>query len=46
MSIKLVVLQGGEQIITEIKELVNEEKVVGYLLSKPHKVVINRHFLV
>ena len=46
MSIKLVVLQGGEQIITEIKELVNEEKVVGYLLSKPHKVVINSPFLV
>ena len=46
MSIKLVVLQGGEQIITEIKELVNEEKVVGYLLSKPHKVVINRPMLV
>ena len=46
MSIKLAVLQGGEQIITEIKELVSEEKVVGYLLTKPHKVVVNRPFLV
>ncbi len=46
MSIKLAVLQGGEQIITEIKELVSEEKVVGYLLTKPHKIVINRPVLI
>ena len=46
MSIKLAVLQGGEQIITEIKELVSEEKVVAYLLTKPHKVVVNRPLLV
>ena len=41
MSIKLAVLQSGEQIISEIKEIVSEEKPVGYLLTKPHKVVIN-----
>ncbi len=46
MSIKLAVLQGGEQIITEIKELVSDDKAVGYLLTKPHKVVINRPMLV
>ena len=45
MSIKLAVLQGGEQIITEIKELVSEDKAVGYLLTKPHMVVINRPML-
>ena len=46
MSIKLAVLQSGEQIISEIKEIVSEEKPVGYLLTKPHKVVINRPMLV
>ena len=48
MSIKLIVLQGGEQVITEIKELVSndKEKVIGYMLTKPHKVVVNRPLLV
>ena len=46
MSIKLAVLQGGEQIISEIKEIVSEEKHVGYLLTRPHKVVVNRPLLI
>ncbi len=46
MSIKLVILKSGEQLIAEAKELVNEEKEVkGYLLDKPHKVVTNTPLL-
>ena len=40
MSIKLVILKSGEQLIAEAKELVNDEKEVkGYLLDNPHKVI-------
>lgn len=46
MSIKVVLLQSGEQIITDVKEIVSEEKTVAYLLSQPQKVVVNKPFLV
>ena len=41
MSVKLAVLKSGEQVIAEAKELVSkdEEKVRGYLFTRPHKVV-------
>ena len=46
MSIKLVMLKSGEQLIAEAKELVNDEKEVkGYLLDRPHKVVTNTPLL-
>ena len=46
MSIKLVILKSGEQLIAEAKELVNDEKEVkGYLLDKPHKVITNTPLL-
>ena len=46
MSIKLVMLKSGEQLIAEAKELVNDEKEVkGYLLDKPHKVITNTPLL-
>ena len=46
MSIKLVILKSGEQLIAEAKELVNDEKEVkGYLLHKPHKVLTNTPLL-
>ena len=46
MSIKLVILKSGEQLIAEAKELVNDEKEVkGYLLDRPHKVVTNTPLL-
>jgi hypothetical protein len=42
MSIKLVVLKTGENLISEVKELISEEKVCGYLFENPFKVkVIN-----
>ena len=41
MSVKLAVLKSGEQVIAEAKELVakDEEKVRGYLFTRPHKVI-------
>lgn len=38
MSIKLVLLKTGEKIITDIKELISEEKTCGYLLKNPIKI--------
>ena len=46
MSVKLAILQENEQVIAEIKELVDDGKPVGYLLKDPHQVVINQPFLV
>ena len=48
MSIKLTLLKTGEQLISEMKELVpeNQEKVHAYLLENPHTVEINeKHFV-
>jgi len=38
MSVKLMLLKTGETIITDAKELVSDEIVRGYLLTKPHFV--------
>ena len=38
MSIKLAVLKSGENVISDAKELIVEDKVCGYLFNKPHKV--------
>ena len=45
MSIKLAVVKSGEQVIADAKELVSEEKVRGYLFTKPHKVVSTQPLL-
>ena len=47
MSVKLAVLKSGEQVIAEAKELVSkdEEKVRGYLFTRPHKVVTSQPML-
>jgi hypothetical protein len=42
MSVKLVVLKSGEQIVADVKELVSGENVRGYVFNKPHKVQANR----
>ena len=41
MSVKLAILKSCEQVIAEAKELVSkdEEKVRGYLFTRPHKVL-------
>ena len=45
MSIKVVLLQSNDQIISEVKELVSEDKPVGYVFTNPHKVITNTAFL-
>ena len=49
MSVKLLLLKSGEQIIADAKELRRKEedipivdKVYGYLLTQPHKVSANK----
>ena len=38
MAIKLAVLQDHEQVIAEIKELVDDGKPIGYLFKNPHRI--------
>ena len=45
MSIKLALLKSGEQVIADAKELVSEEKVRGYLFTRPHKVISTQPML-
>ena len=45
MSVKLAVLQDREQVIAEIKELVDEGKLVGYLFTNPHVISTEKQFL-
>ena len=44
MSIKLLYLKSGEQVISGVKELVlkDSNKVHGYILNKPHQVVASK----
>jgi len=46
MSIKLAVLKSGEDIIADVKEIISENNVVGYLLNNPHSVVCSNNILV
>ena len=41
MSVKLLLLKSGEQVISDVKELIHKDsdKVYGYVLHKPHEVV-------
>ena len=41
MSIKLAVLQSGDQIVADMKEIVSEDKPIAYLFHKPQKVILN-----
>lgn len=45
MSIKLALLKSGETIISDIKELVSEDKACGYLFNKPHRIEYKRPVL-
>jgi len=46
MSIKLALLKTGDTIISDMKELVVEDKVQGYLLYLPHKISITKSVLI
>ena len=38
MTVKLMLLKTGETVISDAKEVVQEESVRGYLLKQPHYV--------
>ena len=46
MSVKLLLLKSGDQIISDVKEIVRNEVeprvVEGYLLDKPHKILATK----
>jgi len=41
MSVKIALLKSGESVIADIKELISDEKVCGYLFKNPHKMQIS-----
>ena len=45
MSIKVAVLQSGDQIIAEMKEIVSEDKPIAYLFNQPHKIILNNQIV-
>ena len=45
MAIKLAILQGKEQVIAEIKELVDDGNPVGYIFANPHCVYADKQYL-
>ncbi len=46
MTLKVVLLRSNEQVITDIKEIVSEDNIAGYLLHNPHKISINKPLLI
>ena len=38
MSIKIALLKSGESVIADIKELISDEKICGYLFKSPYIV--------
>ena len=45
MAIKLAVLQDQDQVIAEIKELVDDGKPIGYLFGNAHRIITEKEFL-
>lgn len=45
MSIKLALLKSGETVVSDAKELISEDKVCGYLFTKPHVVDLRKAIL-
>jgi len=45
MSIKVILLKSGDQVITDVKEVISDNKPVAYLFTNPQKVTINKPFL-
>jgi len=40
MTVKLAILKSGENIVSDIQEMVVDEKIIGYLFNKPQLVMI------
>jgi len=38
MSVKLALLKSGENVIADIKELISDDKICGYLFKNPQKI--------
>ena len=38
MSIKIALLKSGESVITDVKELIRDDQIHGYLFKKPYAV--------
>jgi len=45
MSTKIAILKTGETLISDIKELVSDDKVCGYLFTKPFKIDVSKSIL-
>ena len=45
MSINLALLKSGENIIADIKELISDDKICGYLFTNPHVLGTRTPFL-
>ena len=45
MSVKITLLKTGEQIISDMKELVDNGKPVGYLFGNAHRIITEKEFL-
>ena len=43
MSVKLLVLKSGEDLIADVQEMVVNEKVVGYFLTRPCTIRMRDH---
>lgn len=41
MSVKIALLKSGESVIADIKELISDDKVCGYLFTNPHKMEVS-----
>jgi hypothetical protein len=42
MSIKLAVLRSGESVISDVKELIADDNICGYLFEEPHVVEVRK----
>ncbi len=42
MTIKLSLLKSGETVISDVKELTDNEKFCGYVFHKPHKILTEK----
>lgn len=45
MAIKLLVLKSGEKVISEAKEIIQEDMLCGYMLENPQKILIENTIL-
>jgi len=43
MTIKLLVLKSGEDVVADVQEMVVEDKVIGYFLNKPCVVKMSNY---